>query len=122
MHATRDRIDEVLAESTENCLECGAATALRNEPGATVGGLVHPCGRWCEACQILWLPTKKDLVVAAADLLPPSPWAIASSGVSVSAGPIRIRLDGGSKGERETLARAIARLPELLAAAAKEGA
>lgn len=48
------------------------------------------------------------------------PWELAASGISIQAGPIRIRFEAaGTREEREALARAIVSLPTLLAASQK---
>lgn len=97
---TRSWLD---ARYPEHCPDCDGKMSLRKKDGWTVGGLYLAFWNWCSRCRKWWLPTndqlrsKKQGAVGA--------WTVAASGVSVNAGGIRIRLEGGTHEERMNLAR-----------------
>lgn len=96
---------ELHKETNRACPECsGPVTFDAHLVGDTAGGLARRGWDWCAACERYWLsPAGCEA----------ERWRVAGSGLSVDAGRVRIRLEGGSEEDRRALAARIARLPEL---------
>lgn len=104
LEAHRAREDQL---GVRVCHTCRRPTTTRAVPFVTQGGLTLPCAAHCDTCDVLWLPTRAQLLAFeryhAAASVPPGPWTIAKSGRSIDVGHMRLRITGGTQEEQAAL-------------------
>lgn len=131
-------------ETTNPCPECGGPTHLVVGTFTTCGGLARPSAEHWEPCGRYWLHHPQVIqqvreaepgavaltqqspeapTSALERAVPPGPWCLTQSGLSFQAGPIRVRLEGGSWADRIALATYLVKqAPRIDAASATRAA